>query len=193
MVKRGRSYRTASRFSLETERLSLRALSGEDLGAAHCIFDDPDVRRHLFDDEPVSIEAARSLLQRSGRDFAAGGVGLFGIRVTGEDELVGFCGFFVIEEVGEPEMTYGLVPARWGRGFGTEVARTVTRYALETAGFRRVLVATEEANVASLRIIEKLGGRPLGGILPGHPEVSYFEIRQGHGSGRPGSDRKGQQ
>ena len=178
--------------ALRTERLTLRALSAEDLRAAHRVFDDPLVRRRLFDDRPISVETAKSLLGASERDFAAGGGGLFGPRVAGEVDLVGFCGFLWVEGVGEPEMAYGLAPAHWGRGFATEAALAVARYAFEKAGSRRALVATEKANVASLRVIQRLGARPLGRISPGHPEVYYFELAQRDGTERPASARKGQ-
>lgn len=161
---------------LQTKRLTLRPLTPEDLGAAHRVFDDPDVRRHLFDDESVAVETARSLLRRSERDFAGGSVGLFGIRLRGSRGMIGFCGFFVVEGVGEPELSYGLLPAAWGRGYATEAARAVARFGLETAGFGRVLVATDEANVASVRVIERLGAKRLGKVVPAYPEVVYFGL-----------------
>jgi hypothetical protein len=37
-------------------------------------------------------------------------------------------------------------------------------------------VATEEANAASVRVIERLGARPLGKVVPALPQVDYFEI-----------------
>lgn len=162
--------------TLRSERLTLRALTPEDLGAVHRIFDDPAVRRHLFDNRPVSLQTTQNILQQSARDFAAAGIGLFGIKERGREALIGFCGFFVVEGVGEPELTYGLLPAYWGRGYATEAAREVARYALEAAGFRRVLVATEEANSGSMRVIERLGARPLGRAFPAHPEAVYFEL-----------------
>ena len=174
----------AHAFELQTGRLILCPLAPGDLEAVHRVFDDPAVRLHLFDDEPVSGETARSLLRQSEDDFVNGGVGLFGIRERGAGGLIGFCGFFVVEGVGEPELTYGLLPASWGRGYATEAARAVARYALEEVGFRRVLVGTEEANVASLRVIRRLGATPLGRIMPAHPEVSYFELRFLTGDGR---------
>lgn len=176
--------------ALETRRLALRALSAQDLPSVHPIFDDPAVRRHLFDDASVSLETARSLLGGSEKDFARGGVGLFGIRRRGSAALIGFCGFFVVEGVGEPELTYGLLSAWWGRGLATEAARAVTRYALERAGFRRVLVAADEANVPSMRVIQRLGARPLGTISPALPGVAYFEIGRRTEERRQCQDRK---
>jgi [ribosomal protein S5]-alanine N-acetyltransferase len=161
---------------LRTRRLDLRPLAPGDVTGFHRVCDDPAVRRHLFDDEPVSVETAGAMIGRSERDFAGGGVGLFGIRRRDTVGLIGFCGFFVAEGVGEPELAYALLPSCWGRGFATEAALAVAGYALDVAGFHRVLVATDRANAASARIIERLGARPLGKVAPGFPGVVYYEI-----------------
>lgn len=161
---------------LETARLVLRPLVPDDTVAFHRVCNDREVARYLFDGEPVSMETARSLIEQSRRDFAGGGVGLFAVRRRGAEAPGGFCGFFTVEGVGEPELTYGLLPALWGRGFATEAAGAVASHALARAGFRRVLAATEEANAASLRVIERLGARPLGKVVPSLPHVVYFEL-----------------
>ena len=165
--------------ALRTRRLDLRPLAPGDATELHRVCDDPAVRRHLFDDEPVSMGTAGAMIGRSERDFAGGGVGLFGIRRRDAGGLVGFCGFFVVEGVGEPELAYALLPSCWGRGFATEAARAVAGHALEVAGFRRVLVAADRANAASVRVIERLGARPLGKAAPDFTEVVYFEIGAG--------------
>jgi len=173
---------------LETHRLVLRPLAPGDVTEFHRVCDDPAVRRRLFDDEPVSMGTAGAMIGRSERDFAGGsaggGVGLFGLRRRGAGRLIGFCGFFVVEGVGEPELAYALLPSCWGRGFATEAARAVAGHALDVAGFRRVMVATDRANDASVRVIERLGARPLGNVAPGFPEVVYFEIGAGKGRER---------
>lgn len=175
MVATGSSSKTPP--VLETARLVLRPLAAGDAADFHSLCNDREVARYLFDGEPVSMETARALIGRSERDFAGGSVGLFGIRRHNANQLIGFCGFFVVEGVGEPELTYGLLPPWWGQGFASEAASAVARHALEEAGFRRVLVATDEANTASTRVIERLGAKPIGKIVPAFPEVAYFEIK----------------
>jgi len=162
--------------ALETRRLDLRALGPAEAPVLHRLCDEPAVRRYLFDDEPVSLGEVRAMIGRSEKDFAAGGVGLFGLRPRDAKALIGFCGLFVVEGMGEPELTYALHPSWWGRGLATEAARAVASHALEAAGLRRVLVAADGANASSARVIEKLGARPLGKISPASPGGEYFEI-----------------
>jgi ribosomal-protein-alanine N-acetyltransferase len=161
---------------LETRHLELRPLAPDDMSELLRVCNDPDVRRHLFDGEPVSMESVGAMIRHSERNFAEGGVGLFGLRRRGTRGLIGFCGLFVVEEVGEPELAYALLPSWWGRGFATEAARAVAGHALGAAGFRRVLVAADGANAASARVIGRLGARPLGKVSPSVPGVDYFEV-----------------
>jgi ribosomal-protein-alanine N-acetyltransferase len=159
---------------LETERLILRPISNDDLAATHRVFDDPAVRRYLWDDRPVSLEATASVVQTSTRDFSERGVGLFGVRLRGAEELVGLCGLRWEDGIGDMEIIYCLLPELWGRGLATEAAEACLRFAFEEARLERVMAGADEANAASLRIIEKLGMRFVGRILPAAPEAPYF-------------------
>ncbi len=165
---------------LETERLVLRPLSPDDLPAMHLIFNDPEVGRHLFEGELVPFKTTISVLDASDRDFSERGVGLFGVLLRGADgeDLVGLCGLRWEEGVGEMEIMYCLLPQLWGRGLTTEAARATIRFAFEEAGLWCVMGGADEPNAASLRVIEKLGMRPVGRILAKAPEVPYFVLHR---------------
>ena len=162
--------------ALQTERLSLRPLTRADENTLHRISNDPLVRVYLWDDEPVYAEAIRDLVQRSSHTFSDECVGQFGIRLRGSEDLVGFCGFVRLERMDELELAYELVPELWGRGLATEAARACVRYAFEEAGLRRVLAGADPPNVASLRVLEKLGMKPVGNINPLAPEEPYYAL-----------------
>lgn len=162
--------------ALQTERLSLRPLTRADENTLHRISNDPLVRVYLWDDEPVYAEAIRDLVQRSSHTFSDECVGLFGIRLRDSEDLVGFCGFVRLERMDELELAYELVPELWGRGLATEAARACVRYAFEEAGLRRVIAGANPPNVASLRVLEKLGMKPVGNINPLAPEEPYYAL-----------------
>jgi len=94
----------------------LRPLSEADAGALHGISNEPPVRRYLWDDEPVPIAKIEGLISRSARMFSETGLGLFGIRLRGSEEMVGFCGFFRLEGVEEVELAYALRTGYGARG-----------------------------------------------------------------------------
>lgn len=175
----GSQQATGKEPTLHTDRLVLRPLSGEDADALHRISNDPQVRRYLWDDEPVSRETIGGLLSRSERSFSEEGIGLFGVRLRGEDALLGFCGFVRLEGMEEMELGYELAPEAWGRGLATEAARECVRYAFGRAGFERVIAGADAPNAASLRIIEKLGMKPLGYPNPTAPSEPYYVLSRG--------------
>jgi RimJ/RimL family protein N-acetyltransferase len=164
------------RITLRTGRLVLRPLMGADLDALHRVSNDSLVRRYLWDDVPVPRTTIEDIIVQSERGFARRGLGLFGIRLRGEEELLGFCGFLPLEGTGEIELAYELAPQRWGRGLATEAARECLRYAFEEVELGRVVAGADPPNVASLRVIERLRMKPIGEIAPDQPGIPYFAI-----------------
>ena len=108
--------------------------------------------------------------------FSEEGIGLFGIRMRGGRDLLGFCGFVRPGGMEEPELCYELTPEVWGRGLATEASRACLRYAFGEAGFERVIAGSDAPNGASLRVIEKLGMKPAGNINPNAPDGPYHAL-----------------
>ncbi len=168
---------TASTPRLETERLDLRPLSAHDAPALHRISNEPPVRRYLWDDEPVTHARIEEVVAQSVRMFSEEGVGLFGVRLRGSQELVGFCGFG--HTPGGPqeiELIYELLPELWSKGLATEASRACLRHAFAEVGLDRVVAGADAPNVASLRVIEKLGMKAVGEIALGQPGVPFFAL-----------------
>lgn len=165
-----------NRPTIQTERLVLRPLDDADTDDLHRISNEPLVRRYLWDDEPVSRATIEEVIAQSVQSFSEDGLGLFGVRLQGSEELVGFCGFVLLEGMEEIELGYELEPDLWGRGIATEAARACLQYAFEEAGLRRVIAGADAPNVASLRVIEKLGMRPIGRVNPHAPNDPYYTV-----------------
>jgi RimJ/RimL family protein N-acetyltransferase len=60
-------------------------------------------------------------------------------------------------DVVEIEMGYGLLPAFWGRGLGTEIAGACLRHAFEGLGAPSVVALTNPDHVVSQRVLVKVG------------------------------------
>jgi [ribosomal protein S5]-alanine N-acetyltransferase len=165
--------------TLTTDRLVLRPIAADDVAALLRISNEPAVRRYLWDDEPVQEATIRDIVSESGTMFADEGIGLFAVRRRGRENLLGFCGFIRLEGMEEPELAYELTRDAWGQGYATEVARVCLRHAFETAGLERVIAGADSGNVASQRVIEKLGMSPMGRLNPNVPEASYYALYRG--------------
>ncbi len=64
---------------------------------------------------------------------------------------------------GERELGYVVGPSRhWGQGIGTSIARTAVDHAFIRLGMQRLWAEALEANVASVRVLRRVGMRHTG-------------------------------
>ena len=161
---------------LETARLLLRPCTLEDLDALHRFWTDPEVRRYLWDDQVISREQAETMLQRSLASFRTHGFGLWIVYCAGEEAMVGFCGLSLTGDPPQVELLYGIAPSLWGQGLATEAARAVLRYGLEALRLVRIGAGADVPNVASVRVLEKLGMTFARCMRTEYGEVVYFAL-----------------
>ena len=84
--------------------------------------------------------------------------GLFLVVESETERVVGDCGWFgPPAEDGEVEIGYGLAAASRGKGYGTEAVRALVAWIVEQPGVRRVVAEADATNVASRRVLERLG------------------------------------
>ena len=96
------------------------------------------------------------------REQRSGGEVLWGhhqVVETSSGLVVGGVGFHGPPKGGEAEIGYGIVPSRQGRGYATEVVRTLVSLALNMPEVVGVIASTDAGNVASQRVLEKAGFR----------------------------------
>lgn len=140
-------------FALETERLSLRLRESGDA---------PMVLQILGEHPGGTTARLEEIEDRLARQAAAAheaGFGLLTIRRRRDGEPIGYCGLIVGRgSFDEPEIAYEVLAAHQGHGYATEAARAVVDAAFRT-GRRRLWSSVGDWNVASLRVLEKIGFR----------------------------------
>jgi ribosomal-protein-alanine N-acetyltransferase len=128
---------------LETERLRLRRLTPEDRPAVAALdwLDTDRVLNRCLDGYERHGHALWAVIDKAGGGF------------------VGLCGPIVQEVEGEIELEVGyhLLPAHRGRGFATEAARGVMRYAFDELGAQRVISIILPDNAASIAVALRNG------------------------------------
>ena len=144
---------------LETARLILRHWRDTDREPFARINADPRVMRHF----PALLSRAESdaLIERMVAHFAEHGFGLFAAELRDTGQLAGYIGLMVprFEAHFTPAVEIGwrLDADLWNRGLATEGAREVLRYAFEELGLAEVVSFTVPENLASRRVMEKIG------------------------------------
>jgi [ribosomal protein S5]-alanine N-acetyltransferase len=143
--------------TLQTARLTLRPLRGEDLDAMAALLGDGEALAQWG--RPLDREGARDWIGRNIRRYEIDGFGRCAVELRDTGELIGDCGLITTTVEGVREVELGWIVRRvdWGRGFATEAAGAWMEYALRTLALPRVVSMIGERNGASRRVAEKLG------------------------------------
>jgi RimJ/RimL family protein N-acetyltransferase len=144
-----------SNFDIETARLRLRPLAPKDFDQMCEIWNEPGVKKYLWDDETVTSDRAEPVLKASIDDFQTHGFGIWSLIDKQDGALVGFCGLRFVDDTPEIEILYGITTSHWGRGLSAEAARAVLGYGFERLKLDRIVAITNAPNRASVRVMEK--------------------------------------
>jgi [ribosomal protein S5]-alanine N-acetyltransferase len=141
-----------------SERMRYLPVAEANLDAFHSLVQDEHVRRYLLDGKPFPREWSEERVRDSESLFARRGVGLQLAYDKATGELVGFSGFLELPEVHpQPQLVYALFERFSGKGYATEMAGASIAAARAQPGFAEFMAGVDEINVASVRVLEKLG------------------------------------
>ena len=143
--------------NLETERLWLRQATQEDAEAIFSVFSDPDVTQFHDLDTFTYLDEAVGVVERRAKGFETGRGIRWGIARKPSNYLIGSCGFTWNKESKAAEVGYELASQFWRQGIMSEALRAVLNYGFEVKGVQFVIAEIMLDNVASRRLLEKLG------------------------------------
>ena len=157
---------------IQTDRLLVRPFRPDDWRDLFAYLSRPEI--YEFEPgEPIDAEAARAMaVERSkGRAFWA-------VELRAEGRMIGHLYFQPIEpaELRTYELGYIFNPGYQRRGYATEAARALVDHAIAELGLRRAIAQCNPANIASWRVLEKIGF-----VREGHLRRNTFFRRDGEG------------
>ena len=157
---------------LQTDRLILRRRSVGEAAIFRQLWTerDPRVPPHRRID-PEGRPTVADIADQIRAEDDALGPGILAVQRRDTADIIGYCGL-VLNGSGsadEPELAYELLRVAHGRGYATEAGRAVVAWACG-AGYRRLWASVWDWNVASRRVLEKLGFSETGG---GAPRTAY--------------------
>jgi [ribosomal protein S5]-alanine N-acetyltransferase len=143
---------------LETSRLTLRYITARDAEALIPILGDAEVMQFSL----IGVHSQRQIKQFIEQrliSYLEYGFGLYAVVHKQNQELIGYCGFFIqsIEQQKEVEVGYRLARKYWGQGLATEAAQAVVEYGQQRFNFQRFVCLIETENSRSIRVANKLG------------------------------------
>jgi RimJ/RimL family protein N-acetyltransferase len=150
------------RYPLPTERLLLRPFRDDDLDALCVIEGDPATARYLYS-APRSRAEVRVSLARRKRMTAIekqGDAIRLGVELRDGGALVGDVSLhYRSREHGQAEIGFVLHPEHHGHGYATEAVTVLLDLGFGSLGLHRIIGRCDPRNVASTRLMERLGMR----------------------------------
>ncbi len=159
---------------LETERLRIRRFTEEDAPLLLELDSDPEVMRFVGPYQLPNVDAYREYIRSRYLPEYERSPG-WGVLAVIEKSSGNFLGKFILHPA--PQDTYGQDACFqsddielgfrfrrdcWGRGFATEGSRALIRFAFGRNKAKRIVAAVLDGNVASVRVLEKVGLKLIG-------------------------------
>ena len=142
----------------QTKRLSIRHFTLNDAGYIVRQLNEPSFIRYIADKQVRTIpDAEHYLVAGPLASYEKNGFGLNAVVLKEEQIVIGMCGLVKRDELDHPDLGFAFLPAYWGRGYAGEAGRAVLETATETHGLETVLGVTLPGNLASNRLLEKIG------------------------------------
>jgi aminoglycoside 6'-N-acetyltransferase len=142
-----------------TERLVVRRFVTGDAPAFAAYRSDPDVARYQSWDAPVSTrDASRQVALFAAADEHAPGWFQYAVELRAGGVLIGDVGVGRHENGMQADLGFTLAVPYQGRGYATEAVRCVLDRLFRN-GIRRVSAECDARNLASARLLERLGFR----------------------------------
>ena len=158
---------------LETERLILRELREDDFPTYERIAADINVMKYMGGKTMDRVEAWRHMAFMVGH-WKLRGYGYFALEEKTSGEFVGRAGF--TNPAGWPgfELGWTVAPEHQRKGFASEAARRLLRFAYEDLDRKHVISLIHKDNIPSRRVAEKLGETVEGEtVVMGMPALIY--------------------
>lgn len=137
---------------LYTFRCFLSSVCETDLNELIPLFTNEEVRRYLGG--PLSAEWAFNKLKESMQksdDIR------FTVRLKDTKTCIGLIFVAPHHNPSDMEISYMLFPEYWGKGYATEIVKTVLEFCRDELKLFRVVSETQTLNMRSCHLLEKLG------------------------------------
>jgi ribosomal-protein-alanine N-acetyltransferase len=143
--------------SIQTQRLLLRPLLSTDADALHRIYQEEGVLQYFPSQVPPPIDRVLRFIDGQQAHWQKFGYGNWGIVPQGANEVIGWVGLQYLPELAETEVGFLFGRAYWGKGYATETALASLQYGFEQCGLAQIIALVAPDNLASRRVIEKIG------------------------------------
>jgi len=147
---------------LLTPRLRVRRFTLSDGDSIYRLHGDPLVSRYMGGTltREQSLDNLRALIVR----VEDTGYGPFAVERIDDAELIGWSGVQQLPGYPMIEIIFAFETGSWGHGYATEVSAALLRQCFSELGLHEVVATVDPRNLASIRVLNKLGFESVGPI-----------------------------
>ncbi|MFT5822088.1 MAG: ribosomal-protein-alanine N-acetyltransferase [Crocinitomix sp.] len=140
---------------LTTSRLLLREFHEMDATSFYQLNKNIEVMRYTGDLVFESVAASRKFID-SYTAYADSGFGRWTVILKETNEFLGWCGLKKHPD-GMVDLGYRFHQKHWGKGYATEAAQACISHGFKELGIKEIIGRTARLNLASVRVLEKIG------------------------------------
>lgn len=168
---------------IETKRLLLKPYSMEDLEDYYSLMSNPIVWTYSTNTPHENILQSEQQLKEILTRYEHSCIGFYALFEKTENVYIGEAGILSINRIADRcVIGYNLLPDYWGKGYATEIAKSLIEYAFDELQVERVEALAHKSNMASCKVLEK-SGMYLDGLLRhfakirgNYEDVCYYSI-----------------
>ena len=145
--------------SITTERLLLRRWCEDDREPFAEMMADPEFNRYM--PGPFDRSESDAMIERFEEHFKIEGFGMWALELPGQVPFIG-CTGLTVPRTDLPfcpcvEIGWRIVSQFWNHGYATEAAKASLQFGFEQLGLDEIVSFTVADNLASRRVMEKIG------------------------------------
>jgi [ribosomal protein S5]-alanine N-acetyltransferase len=162
---------------IETNRLVIRPYIESDLLGSFEQRQDKELFKYM-DMDIMSFEEYKGLFKWAINSYNTGFDDdfnyPFAVCLKESGKIIGWCGVGILDcFYPEKEIYYLIGRDYWGKGYATEAMTSLIHYCFKTIGLQRIIALAKSENIASIKVIQKLGFK-LEHLVSGLPEEFNF-------------------
>lgn len=143
-----------------TERLILSYLSMEDAPFIFELLNTPEWIQFIGDRGIRTLTDARLYITNGPvKSYDQNGFGLFLVKLKVDGTPIGLCGLIKRLSLEDVDIGFAFLSAYTGKGYAAESAAATLEYGKINIGLRRIVAITNDSNIHSIRLLEKIGMR----------------------------------
>ena len=144
-------------YTLETERLFLKKISLEFRDGLYRLLSDVNIVKYTEDNLMTDLAGVKSIIKKNQELYKDFGFGKWAVVNKQNNQFIGLCGFKYYQSLNKIALSYSFLKEHWSQGFATEASKAALNYAFNDLKIDTVTAWSTPDNLASLKVLDKLG------------------------------------